>query len=179
MVSKKYAKDFEVVYDETPGGKLKARAVYTGRFYVFSDTAEGIKKTAALFTALSFTAWIAFVIPLLILSEAARTSYVIIPHACVFMPLLFMSVVAYDLWTAKQPFTREKSDHIAQRTPKSALFMTVFSAIGAAGFVLLLLTGADLMMPGDLIFGLCEAVILAVSILLLVSRRRTATQESK
>ncbi len=178
MISRKYAKDFDVEYDQTPSGRLKARAVYKGKLYVFSDTDEKKRNTAVYFTILLAAAWIAFFMPLGVLSAAARTSYVILPHVCVFLPMIGMSAVVYDLWTAKPPLTREESDHISHRAPKSALFMTVFSGIAAAGLVIRLCAGQNVAIPGDLIFFVCEAVLLAASILLFMNRRRTATRET-
>lgn len=179
MVSKKYVKDFEVEYDATPGGRLKARAVYKGKFYVFTETDEIIKKTAKLFAVLIAVAWAALLVPLLFVSSAARTSYVIFPHVCLFLPLLAMSAVTVDLWTAKPPLTREKSEHISQRAPKSAFFMLFFSGVAAIGFVVALFLKPDMMLPGDLVFGLCEIVMLAASSLLFVRRGRTATREAE
>lgn len=179
MISKKYAKDYKIEYDETPGGGLKAQAVYRGKYYIFNDTDKNIKKTALFFTALIAIAWIAFFIPLSVLSAAARTSFVIFPHACIFLPLFSMSAVIVDLWTAKPPFTREESDHISQRVPKSALLFMVLSGAAAAGFVINLFLNPDTMLPGDLLFGVCEAILLAASILLFISRGRTATRETE
>ena len=177
MVSKKYTQDFVVEYDKTPRGRLKARAVYKGKLYTFSDTEEKIRITAKCFAVLSATAWIVFLVPLFLLSAAARTSYVIIPHVCVFLPLLGMSAVTVDLWTVKPPLYREKSDHISQRTPKSALFMMLFSGAAALGLVIKLFLNPYIVMPGDLIFALCEAILLTASCLLFKSRGRTRTQE--
>jgi hypothetical protein len=100
-----------------------------------------------------------------------------IPHACVFLPLISMSSVTADLWLKKPPFTRETSEHISQRAPKSALFMVLFSGVAAAGFLIRLISGQKLMLPGDLIFGLCEAAVLTASCLLFGARARAATKE--
>jgi hypothetical protein len=179
MISKKYAKDYEIVYDAAPDGRLKTEAVYKGKCFVFTDTAENVKKTAKYFTVLSAVVWIAFLAPLSVLSAAARTSYVIFPHACIFFPLLFISAVTIDLWTAKPPFNREKRDHISQRAPRYAFLSMVFSGAAAAGFVTSLFLNPDAMLPGDLLFGLCEAIVLAASILLFIIRGRTATRETE
>jgi archaellum biogenesis protein FlaJ (TadC family) len=178
MVSKKYIKDYEVEYETTPNGRLKARAVYKGKYFEFCDTDVKRIKTAAYFTMLTAAAWVAFFIPLTVISAAARTSYVIIPHACVFLTLISMSAVVYDLWTAKPPLTREKSDNLSQRAPRSALLMTVFAAAAAAGFIIRLCLGPAMLLPGDLVFALCELILLAASCLLFVGRGRTATRET-
>jgi hypothetical protein len=177
MLSKKYAKDYEVEYEKTPSGRLKARAVYKGRFYGFSDTGERLRKTAVYFAVLSAAAWTAFLVPLFILSSTARTSYVIIPHACLFLPLVSISSVTVSLWTAKPPLTREKSDHISRRAPKSTLFMVLFSGVASLGYLIRLFQSMNTMRLGDMIFGLCEAVLLTVSCLLFLARRRTDTRE--
>ncbi|NLT13141.1 MAG: hypothetical protein GXY05_02225 [Clostridiales bacterium] len=177
MVTKKYAKDFTIKYEETPSGRLKARAVYTGRYYAFSDTDEKVGKTAKFFTLLLSVALIAFLVPLFIISTAARTSYVILPHALCFFPLVGMSAVTVDLWTEKPPLTREKRDHISQRAPISALLMVLFSGAATAGFITRLFVSPE-MLPGDLVFALCEAALLAASILLFAGRERTATREA-
>jgi hypothetical protein len=95
-----------------------------------------------------------------------------------FLPMIGMSAVIYDLWTAKPPLSREKSDHISQRAPRAALFMVIFSGAAAAGLVIRLCSGQNLTIPGDLIFFVCEAVLLAASILLFIGRERTATREA-
>jgi hypothetical protein len=55
--------------------------------------------------------------------------------------------------------------------------MTVLSGIAAAGLLLrLVLDQAPALWPGDLIFGACEAVLLAASCLLLRAGKRTSTR---
>ena len=179
MLSKKYIKDYKIEYAKTPKGRLKARAVYKGNFYDFPVTGERLRKTAMHFAVLSAASWIAFLVPLFVLSSVARTPYVLIPHACLFLPLAGISSVTVSLWTAKPPLTREKSDHISRRAPKSALFMGVFSGMASLGYLIRLFQGMETMTLGDLIFGFCEAILLAASCLLFVARKWTETMEMK
>ena len=171
--------DYEIQYAKTSKGRLKARAVYKGGYYSFSVTDERLRKTAKLFAVLSAASWIMFLLPLFVLSRVARIPYVIIPHACLFLPLVGVSSVTVSLWTAKAPLTREKSDHISRRAPKSALFMLVFSGIAALGYLIQLFQGNETMTSGDFIFGFCEAILLAVSCMLFITRKRTETTEMK
>jgi len=179
MIPRKYIKDFKIEYDETPDGRRKARAVYIGKYYTFSDTDVKVRKTAKYFVLLLFAAWIAFFVPLLFISAAARTSYVILPHVFCFFPLMGMSAVTMDLWTEKPPLTQEKRDHISRRAPKSALLMVLLSGAASVGFIIRLFVGPEVTLWGDLVFALCEAALLAASILLFAGRGRTATRETE
>ncbi len=166
MISKKYASDYNIEYTENSGGKMKARAVYSGKYYTFAASESEVKKAAIIFSVLSTVSWLAFIVPLFVISSAAHSWYIILPHACAFIPLIYISVVAWDLWRVTPPFTREKSDHISFRAPKAALFTILFSGIATAGFPLHLAIHNPLVFPGDLIFGLCEITLLINSIIL-------------
>lgn len=166
MISKKYASDYNIEYDENSGGKLKARAVYSGKYYAFKASDSEIKKAAILFSVLASISWLSFIIPLFVISSAAHSWFIIIPHACVFIPLIYLSAVAWDLWRVVPPLTREKSDHISFRAPKAALFAILFSGIATAGFPIHLALHDPLVFPGDFIFGLCEITLLINSIIL-------------
>ena len=151
MLTRKYVKDFKVEYDETPDGRLEARVTYTGRYYTFIDTAQKVRKTAKYFSLLLSAAWIAFVVPLLVMSAAARTSYVILPHVFCFFPLMGMTAVTVDLWTEKPPLKQEKRDHISRRAPISALLMVLLSGAASAGYIVRIFVGPEAMLWGDLV----------------------------
>jgi hypothetical protein len=111
---------------------------------------------------------------------AARAFYVIFPHAIVFLPLLGMSSAVYGMWTVKPPFTREQNDSISHRAPTSALLMTLLSGLAAVGFLYRFIVYPDAMLfPGDLIFGVCEAILFTASFILFRVRKRMATRETQ
>lgn len=166
MISKKYASDYTIEYHENARGRLKARAVYCGKYYAFSASDPEIKRVSLLFSGLVLISWPAFILPLFVISSAAHSWYIIIPHACVFIPLVYLTVVVFDLWTAVPPFTREKSEHISFRAPKAALFAIIFSGIATAGFPIHIATREPFVFPGDIVFGLCAITILVSSIIL-------------
>ena len=62
--------------------------------------------------------------------------YVMTPFAAMIFPVFFSLAGSYRLLTAKERITREHNDKIRQRFTTCSLFMTVFSAISAAGHVL-------------------------------------------
>lgn len=178
MFTRKYMKDYKIEYDETPEGRLKARAVYTGRYYTFIDTDEKVRKTAKYFALLLSVAWIAFLAPFFWISAAARTFYIVLPHVSCLLPMMGMSAATANLWTEKPPLTQEKRDRISRRAPISALLMVLLSCVASAGFIILLFVGPETMLWGDLAFALCDAALLAASILLYAGRGRTATRET-
>ncbi len=179
MTSKKYTQDYSVEYEKLPGGKMKSRTVYTGKDFVFAAPKEKIRGTAELFTFYIAAAWCALLIPLFMQSGASRTWYIIIPHACTFMPLFNISAMTFRLWTAKQPLTRKESEIFSLRAPNSSIFFLVLSGIATSGILIrLFLKPAFFVIPGDLVFILCELFLLSVSCLLFRSRNRTATVEA-
>ncbi len=93
-------------------------------------------------------------------------------------PLAGLTGATFGLWTEEgRPLRRKNRDRISLRAPRSALVMTVLSGIAAAGLLLrLVLDQAPALWPGDLIFGACEAVLLAASCLLLRAGKRTSTR---
>ena len=87
-----------------------------------------------------------------------------------------MTAVTVDLWTEKPPLKQEKRDHISRRAPISALLMVLLSGAASAGYIVRIFVGPEAMLWGDLVYALCEAVLLAASILLFAGRGRTATE---
>lgn len=163
MISKKYANDYKIEYDENSTGKLKAKAIYTGSYYTYVATDSEIKRAALLFSVLTAVSWIAYILPLILISNVAHSGYIIIPHVSLFIPLIYLSAVVVDLWMSKPPLTREKSDHISLRAPKATTFMILFSSIATVGFPVYLATHRSLPSPGDYLFFGCEVSILFVS----------------
>jgi hypothetical protein len=92
--------------------------------------------------------------------------------------MMGMSAATANLWTEKPPLTQEKRDRISRRAPISALLMVLLSCVASAGFIILLFVGPETMLWGDLAFALCDAALLAASILLYAGRGRTATRET-
>ncbi len=82
MQFNKYSKDFTVEYEKTPDGRRKARAVYKGGYYDFVDTASGVRRTAAYFTALCAAAWCAVLVPAAVSVRGGPAPLCARPHVC-------------------------------------------------------------------------------------------------
>jgi hypothetical protein len=179
MVSKKYLKDYTIEYAEKSNGRVISRAVYSGKYFKFVESLENIRKARMHFTLLVSAAWITYLFPFFFPSAATSTFYVVFPHAFVFLPLLGMSQVTFRLWTAKSQLTREQSDIISHRAPVSSLAMSILSGLALTCFIARLIADpATMQLPGDLVFGLCEAVLATASWLLFSYRNQIATCES-
>ena len=177
MVSRKYLNDYTIEYVEGRNGKLKARAVYKGKYFTFVEPGSIVKKTRNHMTLLLVLTWCAYIIPLLIDSSTAKTFYVIFPHTFVFIPMSGMSFVAYHLWTQKLPLTRQKSDFFSLKAPAFSFFMALLSGFALAGCIISSLTGKTKLFSGEIIFWLCETFLFTASCLLFGLRKQTATRE--
>jgi len=175
MISKKYANDYKIEYAENATGKLKAKAIYTGNYFTYIATGSKIKSAALLFSVLTAISWIAYILPLFVISNVAHSGYIIIPHVSLFIPLIYLSAVAVDLWMTKPPLTREQSDHISLRAPKATTFMILFSSIAVVGFPVYLAIHGSLFPPGDYLFFVCEVLILILSCLIFRKKDLIAT----
>lgn len=178
MISKKYINDYTFEYSTASNGKLIQTAIYKGKYFQFAFSQAEVKSVTRMSAFLTFVCWVTYIVPLLPVSSASRSLYVIIPHACLFLPIIFLTFSVFALWTTKPPMTREKSDQITHSGPKSLLVIIIFSSLAISGLLFRFTDWSSLVFPGDIIFGICEIILLISSILLFRNKKFIATCES-
>ena len=102
-----------------------------------------------------------------------------VPYVCCAIPLFSLTTAAFSLRTVRQPMKREVSDRFLLGLPRSALSMAILAAIAAAGFIYRLITDNVAVSTGDVIFGICAAVLIAASVIAYRNRRNAETRESE
>lgn len=175
MIRNKYANDYVIDYEKNSRGKLRATVVYKGKYFQYVESAATVQRAKIMISVLVVISWISFLLPMFLTSAAAHTWYIILPHACVFIPLIYMTAVLWMLWMTRPPLTREQSDKIALREPKTAFLMMLFSGIASIGFLFRMTFFFILMIPGDLAFAICEFTLLFTSYLLFRNKELIAT----
>ncbi|MGN1148276.1 MAG: hypothetical protein ACI4TB_07625 [Lachnospiraceae bacterium] len=135
MLSSKYVKDYRMDTEMTKSGKVKRKMIYTGPLYRWELSEEVLKKLRLRYLLLCVAGWIIFIGSMLFYSNLSRIWYVILPYACLLLVFSFFSAAVYNLFTAKQPMSREVKDKTFDRLKGSSLVGMVFCAGAFAGEV--------------------------------------------
>lgn len=121
--------------ETTKTGKVKRKMIYTGPLYRWELPKEALKKLRVRFLLLCVAGWMIFIGSMLFYSNLSRIWYVILPYACLLLVFSFFSAAVYNLFTAKQPMSREVKDKTCDRLKGSSMVGMVFCAGAFAGEV--------------------------------------------
>ena len=137
MAARKYLGDYRLENRTNPrNGKIVTVPVYRGEWYVFAAGDQTVRSMKRLYPLLSLLSAAAFLLVMLLNAPCGHVFYVMTPFVAMIFPVFFSLAGSYRLLTAKEKITREHNDKIFKRFATCALFLTVFSAISAAGHVL-------------------------------------------
>lgn len=174
MKSKKFIKDYRLKEDFLANGKIKTKAEYVGDLYFFSKNEEFLKKYKKFSKVIMPIMWLMFICALILTSNATKTTYVIVPFVIAAFPLIFLSEALLEFIRAKQPLTREKADKLINKLPICSFLIILFSGGALVAFVLKAVFSpffVEFFMFGDLIFIICNSVIVIAAILIFKNRK--------
>lgn len=133
---KKYIKDYGIERQLAPGGKMRAVAVYRGDWFRFSAAPEALKKTRILYLTLSIASTVLIVFLLCTTNWFDNIGYVTLPAALLSIPVLYLCLCTWRIWTAAGPVTREHQEKAQVRMSPTSVFGMALSAVCTAGCVL-------------------------------------------
>lgn len=164
MSRNRYVGDYRIVESIDGRGRVKSDYEYIGAPYVYAGDAATVKaarRRVALCCAVGWAAWLAALIPV---SAAMRALYVALPFAFAAIPLALTTGTAVSLFREKAPFERRHADRLENQAPACTFFLALLGVIALIGEGVNALRGAD-MLPGDAVFSVCAAVVVACGVL--------------
>ena len=164
MSRNRYVGDYRIVESIDARGRVKSDYEYIGAPYVYAGDATAVKAArsrVALCCAVGWAAWLSALIPI---SAAMRALYVALPFAFAAIPLALTAGTAVSLFREKEPFEHRHADRLENRAPACTFFLALLGVIALIGEAVNALRGAQLL-PGDAVFAVCAAVVVACAIL--------------
>ncbi len=136
MISKKYAADYRLENVRDKQGRLKTVAVYRGTRYTFKASPQAVRRAAVLFAFFTALSILCFGTALFLNTEVLHRFYVLFPFLGCLLPLGYLSIAVFYIFTATPPFTRERRDKICDRTAYTTILLMIFSGLSAVGATL-------------------------------------------
>ena len=143
MISSKYTKDYSVSYELSARGRLVPTATYAGSYYRFvKEPAEQAAARKRLILLLVPT-----ILAMIVLLSVNRVFPQVVqiwlmPVFLSVIPMAFVVLGVWRIFTAKEPFIHKRRDQIENRFPPALLFFMIFCAVGfATSVVALILAG--------------------------------------
>jgi len=169
MISGKYLKDYRLEEQIDSSGRARTKAVYIGGDYGLSPVFS--KNEKLIFLLMSLLSCVSLIIALIPHSQAARTTYVILPFVFSSLPLFIMSASAFSLFKAKDIMKREQAQRIANRLPAGALTTAILNGAAFTAQIITLSLQPDLIQPGDISFSFLSLIITALATFILIKTR--------
>ena len=135
-------------------GRFHTAYQYTGKPYRF-----GVGQSAALaegrkLLVLMVSAWAAYVLAMLLPSEAMHNLYVALPFVFTAVPLFLLTETLLQLRKLKEPLEKRHADRMNHRYPPQALMAAVFPCFALLGELIVMIMG-NIRLPGDVVFVIC------------------------
>ena len=178
MGYRKYAKDYESELYTDIRGRLHTKAVYKGAWYRYAAEEKTLRRYLLRDCGFTLLAWAALFGALLLNCSAGRTIYVVLPTACGFLPLVYVSWSLLTAFLHKPPMKREHAQGVYERRCSASLILMIFALAALAGYAAMLVFKRELLfLPEDPVYGVLLLVLAGMSVLLFRGRRGYATQE--
>ena len=163
MSRNRYVKDYRLVENVNERGRIKTTYEYIGEDYYFAADAGTVHAARKRLAVVCLIGWIAFIGALLPVSVAGHTLYVTLPFAAAAWPLGLLTGVGISLFHAREPLEHRHADRLENRAPACTFFVALLGGVALIGEAVNALRGAELL-PGDGVFAVCAAVLVACAI---------------
>jgi len=170
MRRKDLIKDYELLDTVNEKGKLRSQVVYVGTYYSFEQDKKTVKNAAKRNLILAAVAWILYIVPLLFVSNAMKTVYVSVPFAFLALPLWNMVKVLLRIIGQQDLLENKDQRAITNTFPSSTFFIIVLSGIPLVAFPIKLLVDSVEILYSDIIFMVCDAIILFIGLCIFKTR---------
>ena len=124
MGSRKYLSDYKFSETVNAKGRIKTSAVYSGKYFVFTDPASAARQARLMFP-LSIAAWLVFAAALLPKTGSSRLMFVMLPFVFSALPLGFLTGDLFRALSVKGELIRSEADKFSTRVPASAVWLAV------------------------------------------------------
>lgn len=174
MGRNKYQEDYRLK-ETIADGKIRQTAEYIGNYYVFSVPAAGRKPLAKKLLGVCALAAAVYLIPLCTVNHLSNVPYVVIPHICSAIGLWLLLSSLVQTGFGREPMIREQADRATEYYSYGYGIGIAASAVAIAGCAIWIFFFSQ-GNPGvwDLVFAVCDGVILGTCIL--CHRHRTITE---
>ncbi|HEY9121552.1 MAG TPA: hypothetical protein VIM80_01015 [Brevefilum sp.] len=140
---RKYADDYEIVYEDDGKGGEKKTARYIGQYFeidVDQPALVRFKRTSLILTVIILLLHIAGGF---ISNRGMYAFYIVLPYVFTFLPLYFLVDSVLRIPKEKRALRRDEAELSFDRMKKSSIFLLIFLAMVAVGEIIFLLFFTD------------------------------------
>ena len=175
MGYREYAKDYKIEYEDVPGRKrLKARRVYIGPWYRFTEPPEKIRFLKWFYLIGMTIIAISLLIPMCMDCTYTRIWYIQVVAMAAWIPWVFAACATWRLWTAKEKVDREHRNLLCDRMSGATLFLMGLCLVSFLGCVYA--SAEQTMQFADWVVTAC-VMVAGVTGIALFSRRKALNME--
>ena len=173
---REYAKDYKIEYEDVPGRKRpKAKRVYIGPWYRFSESPEKIRFYKWFYLIGMAVVAVLLLIPMLLDCSFTRAWYIQVPGVATWIPWVFAACATWRLWTAKEQVEREHRNLLCDRMSGSTMFMMGFCLISFLGCIVS--STVHTMKAADYVVSFCYMLSGICSIMLFARRKMVGMEK--
>ena len=163
MSRNRYVGDYRIVESIDERGRVRSDYEYIGAPWVYAADGQTVKAARMRVAACCAAGWLAWVVALLPVSAAMRALVIALSFAFAALPLALATGIAVSLFREKPPFEHRHADRLENRAPACTFFVALLVGVALIGEAVNALRGAQLL-PGDGVFAVCAAVLVACAI---------------
>ena len=163
MSRNRYVGDYRLVESIDGRGRVFFNDTATTEIYTYTGGAKDARRLLKRALAACAAGWLAYAGALIPVSAAMRTLWVALPFAFEALPLGLTVAALVRALRAGDRLEHRHADQLANRCPACSFLTVLLAGIALAGEGVNLLRGVG-MLPGDIAFGVCAALLLAVGL---------------
>ena len=163
MSRNRYVGDYRLVESIDGRGRIRTDYEYIGANYAFAGGAKDARRWLKRALAACVAGAAAYAGALIPVSTAMRTLWVALPFAFDALPLGLTVAALVRALRAGDRLEHRHADQLENRCPACSFFTALLAGIALAGEGVNLIRGVG-MLPGDIAFGACAALLLAMGL---------------
>lgn len=166
----KYSEDYRL-RDDVVNGRPRQTAEYIGEYYRFQIPGVRRRSVAARLLAFCIVGIVACILPVSITNHLSAVIYAVIPHLLTAIPLWLLIASLMRIRFGKEPMIHEHADKAAKYFAIGAPSAVLTAGLAALGDVVWVVSHfGDNTSGGDLIFVICDIIMLLAGIYCLLNR---------
>ena len=159
MRASRYKNEYKPGHTTDRKGRRRPALLYTGEEWVFVSGREKAKNSGRTVAAFVAAGWVFFLGALAVNSAAMRTIFVSLPFAFSGLALGLLTRCCFDLLWMEEVIQHVHADRLNNGFPAEAFFLMFLAGCSLVGEAAVLIQGKG-MIPGDIIFTVCAALLL-------------------
>lgn len=166
----KYSGDYRLC-DNVVDGRIVQTAEYIGEYYRFQTQGERRRPIAARLLVFCIVGIFACILPVSITNRLSTVIYAIIPHLLTAIPLWLLMASLMRIRFGKEPMIHEHADKAVKYFAIGAPFAALTAGLAVLGDMVWMVSHfGDNTSGGDLVFVICDIIILIAGIYCLLNR---------